>query len=66
MIFGSLLCKLPSWLGGGHRWRRLTVKERMAHPITTGYFMRRCRNCPAERVVKARKPKVKTEQETTT
>ena len=23
----ALLCKLPAWIGGGHRYRRLTKKE---------------------------------------
>jgi len=53
----SLLCKLPRWLGGDHKWRRLTIKERLQHPITTGYFMRRCHRCGTERMVKARKTK---------
>lgn len=73
MIF-SLLCKLPRWLGGGHKWRRLTKKEWAEKPTQSvpplpelaewTRLRRTCSRCHAERVVKARKPKA--EQETTT
>ena len=30
----KLLCSLPVFFGGGHRWRRLTKKEREhRHPV---------------------------------
>ena len=72
MILGKLLCKLPRWLGGDHKWRRLTKNEReapgfqifAAAQLPNGNVdrMRICRRCGAERVVKARK---KTTKETT-
>ena len=64
----SMLCKLPSWLGGGHRWRRFTRDEcnrRSIANLPVGMaleHLRICRRCDAERVVKARK---KTTKETT-
>ena len=65
-MIGKLLCKLPRWLGGGHKWRRLTKKERnyaREWPLGTDQAsalmqMRICRRWEAERIVKPRKPKV--------
>ena len=64
----KLLCKLPRWLGGGHKWRRLTKKEREARikrgTADTISSARICRRCGAERIAKPRKAK-ETKQENT-
>ncbi len=65
MILGRIWCRLV-----GHKWRRLTVKERGAITSdgmkwTTPDSVRICRRCGEYRVAKARKPKVKIEQEAT-
>ena len=63
MILAKLLCYLPPWLGGGHKWRRLTVNERRGQIPAIADPKRICRRCGAERVVKTRKAK-ETKQET--
>lgn len=60
-MIGKLLCALPAWLGGGHRWRRLAKKE-SAYGGTSNARdasrVRICRRCGAERIAKHRKPKL--------
>jgi len=58
----SLLCKFPRWLGGDHRWRRLTKKEHAIYSLYGDSKLKRiCQRCKAERVVKARKKTIKEE-----
>lgn len=62
----ALLCKLPRWMGGGHRWRRLTKKECESPglQVMVGALdgstvqLRICRRCGAKRIVKSRKKEV--------
>ena len=69
MILGALLCKLPRWLGGGHKDRRPTKKERESPGIQimasalggTIQQLRLCRRCGIGRIAAKRKAK-QTEQ----
>lgn len=60
----ALLCKLPKWLGGDHRWRRLRKAEDMpmwAILASTEFDLdhkaqiRICSRCDRTRLAKARK-----------
>ena len=47
-MISKLLCKLPPWLGGGHRWsKKLTGRE--------NEYYKRCFRCDETRTVKQRK-----------
>ena len=56
---GALLCKLPRWLGGGHKERRLYKDEMHGQYVdhAEAKRVRICVRCNATRLARARKGK---------
>jgi hypothetical protein len=57
-FLSSLLCKLPLWLGGGHKEKRVPVSAIIDRDNTQiiGYN-RECKRCGATRLTRPRKAK---------
>ena len=59
-LIGKLLCKLPRFMGGGHRrGKRVSVPANFTREFKPGYDTIRCPRCGATwtRKVKAKKEK---------